>query len=110
MPLQPRVSSDNAEVTTQHLKRTSRLTLAHQLSCVPCLCHRECSGRVTTGRTGRRGTRPRDRGLSGVTCGLYEGIREFDKAADHFFKTFVVKTSAFWIPKQPSSHSASQFT
>jgi len=51
------------------------------------LCHRQCSGRDTTGRSGHHGTRFDPRPLSGAACGLYEGIREFGRWPDPFFKT-----------------------
>jgi hypothetical protein len=51
------------------------------------LCHRQCSGRDTTGQSGHHGTELNDRGLSRATCGLYEEIREFARSADPFFKT-----------------------
>jgi len=60
-------------------------------------CHWKCSDRVTTGRTGRLETQSADRGLSGVTCGVCEENREFQKADSDYFKsltTRVRKTSA----------------
>jgi hypothetical protein len=45
-----------------------------------------------------------------VTCGLYGENREFEKAADQFFKTsgtvMVMKTSAFW--RQGWAHGRSR--
>jgi hypothetical protein len=58
------------------------------------LCHRKCSGQVTTGRTGRHGTDFDRRALSGVTCGLYKENRGFAERRDRFFKTTAIDHSA----------------
>ena len=63
------------------------------------LCHRQCSGRVTSGRSGHHRTRFDHRALSGVTCGLYRGNHEFVEGPDLFFKTTAIDHSA--IPPYP---------
>ena len=74
-----------------------------KLDCRRVLCHRQCSGRDNTGRSGHHGTRFDPRALSGAACGLYEGIREFGRWADPFFKSI----TAHWCERPPPFRSPS---
>ena len=82
--------------------------MADEAAALPSvLCHRKGSGRDTTGRSGHHGTELDHRGLSARRADFYEGIREFDKTVDPFFKSITAHRCERPPPLEPTQTAPS---